>query len=80
MIKQRGHNKQMKSTSKTILQCVVLAFAFSIAACNNASEPAKAEDHFLEEKLDTIKKAEAVDQLIQDAAAIQRRTIDEQSE
>ena len=63
-----------------IAPCLLIICILSITACGNNKESAKAEDHFMNEKLDTIKKAEAVDQLVQDAAATQRRTIDEQSE
>lgn len=70
----------MKAFTKMINLTLSLVFIFSTTACNNASESAKTEDHFLKEKLDTIKKSEGVNQLIQDAAEIQRHTIDEQSE
>jgi len=56
-----------------------MACILSTTGCGNDKASAKVEDHFMKEKLDTIKEAEAVDQLIQDTAATQRRTIDEQS-
>lgn len=70
----------MKIIKIIFIQYFILSFIFTITACNNANEPAKADDHFIKEKLDTIKKAEAVDQLIQDTAAKQLRNIDGQSE
>ena len=74
----------MKPITRIIVQCFLLSFIFAVTACNNTSDPAKAktgaEDHFLKEKLDTIKKAEAVEKLIQNTDAMQRRVIDEKSE
>ncbi len=58
-----------------------LIFVMSLIACSEqtSSEKTVAEkEHFLSEKLETIKKAEAVEQMIQDAAAQQRRTIENQ--
>lgn len=69
----------MKTTTQIIAQCFLLMSISVITACGNDT-PVKTDEHFLAEKLETIKKAEAVDQIIQDAAALQRRTIDEQSE
>ena len=70
----------MKPITKIIAQGFLLSFIFAVTACNNANESTKTEEHFLTEKLDTIKKAEAVDQLIQNAGAVQRRTINEQGQ
>ena len=70
----------MNPTIKTISLFFLLSFILATTACNNASEPAKTKDHFLKEKLVTIKKAEAVEQLIQNTDAMKRRAIDEQSE
>ena len=68
-----------KSISLFIAPCLLMACILSTTGCGNDKASAKVEDHFMKEKLDTIKEAEAVDQLIQDTAATQRRTIDEQS-
>ncbi len=56
-------------------------FIMSLIACSEqtSSEKTAAEkEHFLSEKLETIKKAEAVEQMIQDAATQQRRNIEDQ--
>lgn len=57
-------------------------FIATLAACDKtpAQKSAAEKEHFLTEKMQTIKKAEAVDQLVQDAAAMQRRRIDEESQ
>lgn len=54
--------------------------AASLGACDKtpAQKSAAEKEHFLGEKMETIKKAEAVDQMLQDAAAQQRRNIDDQ--
>lgn len=70
----------MKNTIKMIGLLFLFTTTFVTTACTNEAEPEKTNDNFLEGKLDTIKKSEAVDQLIQDTAAMQRRMIDEQSE
>ncbi|MBN4079018.1 hypothetical protein JYT26_00090 [Beggiatoa alba] len=70
----------MKNIEKFIASFLLPACLLGIGACTNNDEPAKTNDHFLKEKLDTIKKAEAVEQLIQDATAKQRRMIDEQTQ
>ena len=68
-----------KSIYLFIAPCLLMVCILSTTGCGNDKAPAKVEDHFIKEKLDTIKKAEAVDQLVHDAAATQRRTIDKQS-
>jgi len=63
-------------------QLVLLSiFVATLIACDKTpSQKAAAEkEHFLSEKMQTIETAKAVDQMIQDAAAQQRRNIDEQS-
>lgn len=55
----------------------------TLAACsdkNSTEKKAAEKEHFMTEKMQTIKKAEAVNQLVQDAAAQQRRRIDEESQ
>jgi uncharacterized lipoprotein len=63
-------------------QIVLLAFFITaLAACSDktpAQKSAAEKENFLSEKMETIKKAEAVDQMIQDAAAQQRRNIEDQ--
>jgi len=63
---------------------LLLLLLFLLTACSGGNDTSTKNDpaskeHFAQEKLDTIKKAEAVNQLVQDAAAQQRREIDEQS-
>ncbi len=61
---------------------VVAMFAAGLFACSDKAETktsAAEKEHFMSEKMQTIKKAEAVNQLLQDAAAEQRRRIDEDS-
>jgi len=58
-------------------------FVTSLIACSEQTSSEKTvteKEHFLSEKLETIKKAEAVEKMIQDAAAQQRRTIEDQSD
>jgi hypothetical protein len=56
-------------------------FVTTMTACDKtpAQKAAAEKEHFLSEKMQTIEKAKAVDQMIQDAAAQQHRNIDEQS-
>ena len=79
--------KPFKKTTQTCISLSLLLLAFTISACSSDSEPSSSvtkdsrelpEDHFLKEKLETIKKAEEVNQIIQDAAAKQRKTMEEQ--
>ena len=74
----------MKTTINICRQFFLLLF-FSVAiACSSNDESSTAKDqaskdNFMQEKLDTIKKAEAVNQLIQDTATKQNLDIDDQS-
>lgn len=63
---------------------LLLSVLFLLTACSSGSDPSTKDDqpskeHFAQEKLEAIKKAEAVNQLVQDAAAQQSRKIDEQA-
>jgi len=52
-----------------------------LAACSEQTSSEKTaieKEHFLNEKLETIKKAETVEKMIQDAAMQQRRNIEDQ--
>jgi len=56
-------------------------FLMSLVACSEQTSSEKTtteKEHFLSEKLETIKKAKAVEKMIQDAATQQRRNIEEQ--
>ncbi len=63
-------------------QAVLLAILVAgLTACSEQTSPEKPiteEVHFLTEKLETIKKAETVEKMIQDAATQQRRSIEDQ--
>lgn len=63
-------------------QIIFLAvFAATLVACSDktpAQKTAVEKEHFLTEKMQTIKKAEQVNQLLQDTAKKQRREIEEQ--
>jgi len=63
-------------------QPILLAiFVASLTACSEQTSSEKTlteEAHFLTEKLETIKKAETVEKVIQDAATQQRRNIEDQ--
>ncbi|MCF6337570.1 MAG: hypothetical protein L3J84_06410 [Gammaproteobacteria bacterium] len=68
----------MNSKWQTILLAILAA---GLTACSEQTSPEKAiteEEYFLTEKLETIKKAETVEKMIQDAATQQRRNIKEQ--
>jgi hypothetical protein len=57
------------------------AFISMLAACSDKATTEKAtaeKEHFLTEKMQTIKKAEQVEKMIQDATENQRRSIEEQ--
>ena len=74
----------MTIATKAGLPLLLLFFILLTTACSNDDKAstlneALPKEHFAKEKLDTIKKAEAVNQLVQDAAAKQNRNIDEQS-
>jgi len=60
-----------------ILLCI---FATTLVACDKTptQKSAAEKEHFLGEKMGTIKKAEGVEQMIQDAATQKRREIEEQ--
>ena len=63
-------------------QIILLStFTATLIACSDTAtieKTAAEKEHFLTEKMQTIKKAEQVNQLIQDAATQQRSTIEEQ--
>ena len=67
----------MNNQWKWILASLFIA---TLGACDKtpAQKSAAEKEHFLSEKMQTIKKAEAVDKILQDAAAQQRRNIDDQ--
>ncbi len=68
----------MDSKWQIILLAILVA---GLTACSEQTSPEKTimeEEHFLTEKLETIKKAETVEKMIQDAATQQRRTIKDQ--
>ncbi len=68
----------MNSNWQTVLLAILVA---GLTACSGQTSPEKAimeEEHFLSEKLETIKKSEAVEQMIQDATLQQRRNIEDQ--
>ena len=74
----------MNIATKISCQSFLLLCLFLVGACSGESDTSTSnndvpKEHFAKEKLDTIKKAEAVNQLVQDAAAQQRREIDEQA-
>ena len=74
----------MTITTKTGFQLLLLFFILLTTACSgndsaSTQNEAASKEHFAKEKLDTIKKAETVNQLVQDAAAKQDQHIDEQS-
>jgi len=67
----------------TVFSIFVAAFlATGMTACDKtpAQKSAAEKEHFLTEQMETIKKAEAVEQMVQDAAEMQRRRIDEQAQ
>lgn len=69
---------------KICQQLFLLLFLALIIACSSNDESSTDDDQMptdnvMKEKLDTIKKAEAVNQLIKDAAAKQDYEINEQS-
>ena len=71
----------MNARLKTVL--LFIGIVSILAACSetDSSKGSAAEkEHFLTEKMQTIKKAEQVNQLVQDAAAQQRKRIDEESQ
>ncbi len=63
-------------------QTVLLAILVTgLTACSEQTSSEKTiteKEHFLTEKLETIKKAETVEKMIQDAATQQRRSIEDQ--
>lgn len=75
----------MTIATKVCLPLLLLFFTLWITACSNDDKAstmneAVPKEHFAKQKLDTLKKAEAVNQLVQDTAARQDRNIDEQSQ
>jgi uncharacterized secreted protein with C-terminal beta-propeller domain len=74
--------------NKIMLNILLLLVVSTVSACSNNDEtataptnkPVLADEHFLKEKLETIKKAEAVEQLIMDTASQQRQVIEAQSQ
>lgn len=75
----------MSVATKTSLLTLLLSLIFLSTACSDNDESSTInaplpKEHFAKQKLDTIKKAEAVNQLVQDAAARQNRSIDEQAQ
>ena len=66
---------------KTIIPPLLLSI-FLMMGCSSDTDTQKqnatSKDHFLIDQEKALKKAEAVNQFIQDAAAKQRRPIDEQ--
>jgi len=68
----------MSSKWQTVLLAILVT---GLTACSEQTSPEKTiteEEHFLTEKLETIKKAETVEKMIQDAATQQRRNIENQ--
>ncbi len=61
-----------------LLTLVVLLISFVLFKGFPKVEDKTMEDHIWKEQTDTIKKAEAVNQLIQDAAEKQRQMIEKQ--
>lgn len=58
---------------------MVSLFMLALTACSDKAKTAtEKKEHFLSEKMETIKKAEEVNQIIQDGATQQRRNIEEQ--
>ena len=69
----------MKIAAKINRLSLLAFFLFLATACSGDNGTSATNDpapkkHFASEKMDTIKKAEAVDQIVQDAAAKQRLT------
>lgn len=74
----------MTIATKAGLPLWLLFFILLTTACSNDDKAstmneAVPKEHFAKQKLDTIKKAEAVNQLVLDAAARQNHNIDEQT-
>jgi len=63
------------------LMILLLSFSATLVACSDkatSEKPSAEKEHFLTEKMDAIKKAEKIEKTLQDAAALQRRKIEEQ--
>ncbi|MBL1277623.1 MAG: hypothetical protein COB30_016195 [Ectothiorhodospiraceae bacterium] len=69
------------------LSIFLLFFVFAITGCSGSDDASDTtakhdktlpDDHFLKEKLETIKKAEEVEQIVQDAADKRRKIMEEQ--
>ena len=60
-----------------LLLTLLIAFLF-IGGCSDGKDK-KTENHIWKEKADTIKKAEAVKQLMQESAEKQKQAINKQS-
>lgn len=76
-------NKNINRTGSLILLSIIVAsLAATLVACDKTptQKDAAEKEHFLTEKMETIKKAEAVEQMVHDAAALQRQRIDEESQ
>ena len=67
---------------KAIIPILLLLSISNMAGCSSDTDTQKQntanKDHFLSDQEKALKKAEAVNQLIQDTAAKQRQLIDEQ--
>jgi hypothetical protein len=71
----------MNAKLKIGLLCISIISTLAACSDKNAAEKTAAEkEHFMSEKMQTINKAEQVNQLVQDAADQQRRRIDEESQ
>ncbi len=62
---------------KRILFIMIVVF---VTACSESDKPQKVEqDHVWKEQTDMIDKAKAVEQMLQDSAALQQQRINEQT-
>jgi hypothetical protein len=74
----------MKSQPNTILLTLCFALILLLQGCSDGKDDetqTRGEgDHVWKSQTDALKKAEQVDQLLQDSANAQRQTIDEQTQ
>lgn len=67
--------------NKFIIPLLFVSLFSTLAACSDKNEkPVAEKEHFMTEKQQAMQKAEQINQLVQDAAAQQRRRIDEESQ
>ncbi|NOQ93618.1 MAG: hypothetical protein GQ547_03160 [Methylophaga sp.] len=59
---------------------LVIIMTFFLMACSDSDNAQKVEkDHVWKEQVEMIDKAKAVEQMLQDSAALQKQRIDEQT-